>query len=160
MKLLEDVGYLGARAVKTLMEVGSQLSIDEGDLLEDPDVNRRMIDRLLYLTITRPDLFFAVNKLSQFVSNPRISHLQAAHRVFQYIKSSPGQGLFFFKDSDLQLKVSADADWASCKDTRKLVTWFCVFLGDSLVSWKRSSIPFLDHLLSLNIEQWLWQLVK
>lgn len=92
--------------------------------------------RLLYLTFSRSDISFAVHKLSQFVSQPRTTHLQAAHHLLRYIKGKPGQGLFFSASSHLQLKAFCDADWAACVDSRKSVKEFCIFLGHSLVSWK------------------------
>ncbi|KAL5578964.1 hypothetical protein UlMin_011406 [Ulmus minor] len=134
------------------MEVNVKLSQDDGEELSDPAIYRRLIGKLLYLTITRPDLSYAVNKLSQFLSKPRLPHFQAAQRVLQYLKGSLGQGLFFSSSSavqlrafaeaqfpgasDVQLKVFSDADWASCPDTRCFVSGFCVFLGESLISWK------------------------
>ncbi|XP_019198409.1 PREDICTED: uncharacterized protein LOC109192289 [Ipomoea nil] len=114
----------------------NKLSKDDSEALKDNTQYRKMVGKLLYLTFTRPDICFAVQQLSQFLDKPTILHLQAVHRVLMYIKSCPGQGLFFPTDSNLKLSGFADSDWAGCPDTRKSVTGFCVFLGNALVSWK------------------------
>ena len=62
--------------------------------------------------------------------------MKAATRILQYIKGTPGQGVFFSLDSDLHLKAYCDADWAGCPNTRKSLTGYCVFLGNALVSWR------------------------
>lgn len=90
----------------------------------------------LYLTITRPDITFAVHQLSQFLSAPTDIHLQAAHKVMCYLKTNPGQGLMYSATAELCLNVFADADWTTCKETRRSITCFCVYLGSSLVCWK------------------------
>ena len=64
------------------MESALKLSVnDASPSLSDPASYRRLIGRLLYLTITRPDLSYAIQTLSQFMSNPHTMHLQAAERV-------------------------------------------------------------------------------
>ena len=78
------------------MKANLRLSKDEGEPLSDPTIYRRMIGKLFYLTITRPDLCFVVNRLIQFMQSPREPHLKAAYRVLHYVKSAPGQGIFFF----------------------------------------------------------------
>jgi hypothetical protein len=70
------------------------------------------------------------------MAKPSNTHLAAAYRVLKYIKGTSGQGLFFPRTTDLQLKASSDLDWVGCQDTRRSVTSYCVFLGDSLVSWR------------------------
>ncbi|XP_019439013.1 PREDICTED: uncharacterized protein LOC109344716 [Lupinus angustifolius] len=102
----------------------------------DPMLYRQLIGRLLYLTNTRPDISFATQQLSQFMATPTINHYKAITRVLRYLKGSPSQGLFYPTSSTVQLKGFIDSDWATCPDTRKSVSGYCMFLGDSLVSWK------------------------
>lgn len=107
-----------------------------GTALPNSTSYRELIGRLLYLTITRPDITFAVHQLSQFLSAPSDIHLQAAHKVLRYVKANPGQGLMYSATSELCLNGFADADYGACKDTRRSVTGFCIYLGTSLISWK------------------------
>ncbi|RVW48337.1 Retrovirus-related Pol polyprotein from transposon RE1 [Vitis vinifera] len=101
LELLSETGYLGCKPAKTPMQLNMQLSQDDGELLTDPSMYGRLIGKLIYLTITRPDLTYSMNKLSQFLSQPRRPHLQAVYRILQYIKGSPGKGIFFSASSSL-----------------------------------------------------------
>ena len=134
--LLEDAGLLGCKPNSIPMDPNLHLTKDMGVPLPNPVSYRELIGRLLYLTITRPDITFVVHQLSQFISAPSDIHLQAAHKVLRYIKSNPGQGLMYSADSELCLNAFSDADWAACKDTRRSVSGFCVYIGTSLISWK------------------------
>ncbi|XP_019058293.1 PREDICTED: uncharacterized protein LOC109116759, partial [Tarenaya hassleriana] len=136
LELLEDYGLLGSKPVITPMETKAKLSQSSGNLLADASYYRQLVGKLIYLSVTRPDICFVVQNLSQFMSQPRTPHLHAAFRVLRYLKSSPSQGLFYSASSSMTLKAYSDADWGSCPDTRRSVTGYCVFLGSSMVSWK------------------------
>ncbi|KAH9753627.1 putrescine-binding periplasmic protein-related [Citrus sinensis] len=67
---------------------------------------------------------------------PRKPHWDAALRIMKYLKGSPGLGLLFSSSNSFTLKAYCDANWANCRITRRSTTGYCVFLGDSLISWK------------------------
>ncbi|XP_019184653.1 PREDICTED: uncharacterized protein LOC109179610 [Ipomoea nil] len=141
IELLEDTGFTSAKPVYSPTVPSHKLSKDEGELLEDNNHYRRIIGKLLYLTVTRPDISFATQQLSQFLDKPTSLHLQAAYRVLRYLKAAHGQGLFFPSSSDLYLKAFSDSDWGACVYTKKSVTGFCIFLGNALISWKSKKQP-------------------
>lgn len=113
-----------------------KLSSETGGDFVDAGAYRRLIGRLMYLQITRPDITFAVNKLSQFSTAPRQSHHQALLKVLHYIKGTIGQGLFYSSKAEMQMQAFADSDWGSCHDSRRSTSGFCIFLGTSLLAWK------------------------
>jgi hypothetical protein len=137
------------------------LSKHDGDLIADSSSYRRLVGKMIYLTITKPDLSYAVQVLSQFMDKPRTSHLDAAHRVLRYIKQSPGQGIFLSATSNIQLHAFCDADWARCRDTRRSVTGYCILLGSSPISWKTKKQTTVSVLqLKQNTELWPQPVVK
>ncbi|GJR61296.1 uncharacterized mitochondrial protein-like protein [Tanacetum coccineum] len=118
------------------MDLIIKLNDTDGVPLTDPTINRTIVGKLIYLTLTRPDLSFATQALSQFSHNPRTPHLTALQRVFRYIKLCPGQGIYFPASNNLELITYCDSDWASCQTTRRSVSGYAIFLGNSLISWQ------------------------
>ncbi|WVZ10188.1 hypothetical protein V8G54_014718 [Vigna mungo] len=137
LDLLAETGLLDSSPVPTPM-VPKKSTINTVRSLDDTDdaSYRRLIGKLIYLTTTRPDITFVVNHLSQFMSAPTTAHQQATGRILRYLKGTPGAGIFLPSTSPIQLKAFCDSDWAACPDTRRSVTGFTVYLGNSLISWR------------------------
>ncbi|PKU82617.1 putative mitochondrial protein [Dendrobium catenatum] len=99
-----------------------------------PDLFRKLAGSLQYLTATRPDIAFAVNKLSQHMHNPLVLHYQLLKRILRYLKGTLHHGLFLPK-TELLLSAYSDSDWAGDQLDRKSTTGYCIFLGAALLSW-------------------------
>lgn len=146
LDVLDEAGMLACKPSNIPMEPSIKLVGDGPEpVIDDPASYRRLVGKLMYLTITRPDITFVVNKLCQYTSAPKATHMKAAHKVLAYIKGTVGNGLFYSSTSDFVLKGFTDADWASCKDTRRSTSGYCVFLGDSLISWKSKKQQMASH---------------
>ncbi|XP_058092112.1 uncharacterized mitochondrial protein AtMg00810-like [Magnolia sinica] len=136
LDILFDSGQLSARTARFPMEQHLKLNTQDGDLLPDPGLYRRLVDRLIYLTITRPDIVYAVNTLSQFIHTPRVPHMTAATRVLRYIKGCLGQGIFFPLSNSTHVTAYTNSDWASYPTTRCSTTGYFIQLGTSPISWR------------------------
>lgn len=95
---------------------------------------RRLVVRLIYLTITRPEISYLVHTLSQFAQAPRKEHFEAALRVVRYIKGSLTQGILLRTGGDFTLRAFCDWDWASYPVTPRSTINYFIMLGDSTVS--------------------------
>ncbi|XP_060668454.1 uncharacterized mitochondrial protein AtMg00810-like [Ziziphus jujuba] len=134
--LIALAGLENSTPMDTPLEVNVKYSQTDGDLLPDPTIYRRLVGSLIYLTITRPDISYAVNLMSQFMHQPRHLHLAAVKRIIRYLIGTPSRGIFYKAHSSLILQAYSDADWAGCPDTRRSTTGWCMYLGDALISWK------------------------
>nr|GEY45391.1 retrovirus-related Pol polyprotein from transposon TNT 1-94 [Tanacetum cinerariifolium] len=96
---------------------------------------RSMVDSLMYLTASRPNLVFAVCMYARYQAKPTKKHLEALKWVFWYLKGTINWGLWYLNDTAMALTAYADADHAGCQDTRRSTSRSAQFLGDKLVSW-------------------------
>ncbi|KAK4386010.1 Retrovirus-related Pol polyprotein from transposon RE2 [Sesamum angolense] len=134
--LLHEAGLLGTKPVDTPMDSNPDFSNDDGNYLEDKTKYRRLVGKLIYLTVTRPDISFAVGLVSQFMNKPRLVHWEAALRILKYIKASPGKGLLFKRHGHVKIEAYSDADYAGAKDDRKSTSGYCTYVGGNLVTWR------------------------
>ncbi|XP_057451895.1 uncharacterized mitochondrial protein AtMg00810-like [Lotus japonicus] len=135
--ILAQARLADTRTVDTPLELNTRYNSSDGVPLEDHTLYRTLVGSLVYLTITRPDIAYAVHVVSQFVSSPTTVHWAAVLRILRYLRDTQFQSLLFPSSSSLELRAYSDADWAGSPSDRKSTTGFCIFLGDSLISWKR-----------------------
>ncbi|RVW51141.1 Retrovirus-related Pol polyprotein from transposon TNT 1-94 [Vitis vinifera] len=136
LDILEETGMLDCKPVDTPMDPNVKLVPGQGEPLGDPGRYRRLVGKLNYLTITRPDISFPVSVVSQFLQSPCDSHWDAVIRILRYIKSTPGQGVLYQNRGHTQVVGYTDADWAGSPTDRRSTSGYCVFIGGNLISWK------------------------
>jgi histone deacetylase 1/2 len=134
--LLRRTGMLACKAALSPMSSTEILS-DGGILLSADDATeyRRIVGGLQYLTITRPDVSYAVNRVCQYLHAPRDTHWTAVKRILRYVSSSLTHGLHLRPAPTAVLSAFSDADWAGNPDDRRSTGGYDVFLGSNLIGW-------------------------
>ena len=127
-EIITLAGLHDGRYVDTPLELNVKYHRDESDFLPDPSLYRRLVGSLNYLTITRFDISFVVQQVSQF--------MVVAHRIVHYLQGTSTRRLLFPVDSPIHFVAYSDADWAGNSDTQRSISGGCMFIGTSLVSWK------------------------
>ncbi|GJY75693.1 retrovirus-related pol polyprotein from transposon TNT 1-94 [Tanacetum coccineum] len=135
LESLKKYGFDSCDPVDTPMVEKSKLDKDKEGKAVDPSHYRGMIDTLLYLTASRPDLQFAICMCARYRARSNEKHLHAVKRIFRYLRGTVNRGLWYLKDSSIALTAFANADHAGCQDTHCSTSSSMQFLGDRLVSW-------------------------
>ncbi|XP_071688524.1 uncharacterized mitochondrial protein AtMg00810-like [Rutidosis leptorrhynchoides] len=139
LDILVDYGMTGCKPVSTSMEqnlcVACEPSASDKHVANINEY-QKLVGRLMYLTLTRHDISFAVHVFSQYMHSPLQSHSDLAFRVLRYLKGAPGKGIQIVKGNDFNLNAYCDSDSGKCKLNRKSVTGYLVFFCNSLTSWK------------------------
>jgi histone deacetylase 1/2 len=136
MDVLQHTHMEHSKPVSTPLNPQDQLSRNFGTALSDIDASlyRSAVGALQYLTLTRPHISFAVNKVCQFLSRPTDVHWEAVKRILRYVKGTVDHGLRIRRSNSSLLSVFTDADWAGCVDDHRSTSGFAVFFGSNLIS--------------------------
>ncbi|KAL2532943.1 cysteine-rich RLK (RECEPTOR-like protein kinase) 8 [Abeliophyllum distichum] len=119
MDILKRFNFQNLKSSVTPMAVGKLVGKTEGTDLKNPTLFRSAVGALQYLTYTRPDITFAVNRVSQYLQNPTDAHWNVLKRIFRYINGTLDLGLIIHEAQNMNIVAYGDADWASCPDDRK-----------------------------------------
>ncbi|XP_058009775.1 secreted RxLR effector protein 161-like [Hevea brasiliensis] len=163
LDVISEVGLLGCKPAKTPLEQNHKLALTKSDDVDDPAQYRRLVGRLIYLTITQPELSYCVHILAQFMQQPKKAHWEAAIKVVHYLKGNPDEemehmsnipyssavgSIMYLKGTiDVSLtfdraKMSdsvvgyVDSDFAGDLDKRRSLIGYLFTLSGSAMSWK------------------------
>lgn len=151
LDLLAKTNMTDAKSVATPMQSTPKLSLRSGTSLENPSEYRMVVGSLQYLAFTRPDISYAVNRLSQFMHNPTDEHWKAAKRILRYLVGTSTNGILLQQNNPLTLHGFSDADWAGDADDYISTNAYVIYLGTHPISWSSKKQSVLrDHLRKLN----------
>ena len=118
------------------MDPNQKLMAEQGEPFNDPEQYRRLVGKLIYLTITSWDISFAVGVVSQIMQAPHTDHWNAVIHILRYIKRTLGQGLLSEDKGNTHVTQYFDADWAGFPIGRHSTIGYCVFIGGNLIFGK------------------------
>lgn len=133
--LLTKTNMLHSKPVSTPMASSPKLTLKSGSPLSDPREYRQVVGSLQYLSLTRPDISYAVNRLSQFMHSPTTCHWLAVKRLLRYLSGTLSHGIYLRKQSQAPLHAFSDADWAGDSDDYVSTNGYIVYLGSHPISW-------------------------
>ena len=135
LDLLHEAQMLDSKPASTPLASKLQLDIPS-EPMSNPCFYQRIVGKLIYLTITRPDITYSVSLISQFMHSPTLLHWEILKRILRYLKGSVGRGILMRNHGSHHIMAYTDADWAGNALDRKSTTGFCTFVGGNLVTWK------------------------
>ena len=120
-EILQRMGMKGCKTSSTPLSTSEKLSLYDGVMLgtEDSTRYRSIIGALQYLTLTRPDISYSVNKVCQFLHAPTSVHWTTVKRILRYLQGTKDHGLKLGKSDSMLVSAFSDADWAGCPDDRR-----------------------------------------
>jgi histone deacetylase 1/2 len=136
--LLTKANMANANGMASPMASSTKLSKYGSNHVADPTFFRSIVGGLQYITVTRPEISYSVNKVCQFLSSPLEDHWKAVKRILRYLQGTLHHGLLI-KPAPMHTPLSiigfCDADWASDPDDRRSTSGACIYLGPNLISW-------------------------
>ncbi|GKC88348.1 ribonuclease H-like domain-containing protein [Tanacetum coccineum] len=118
-EVLKHENTRNCHSCRTRIDTESNLGAD-GTPVYDLTLYRSLAGALQYLTITRPDLSYAVQQVCLYMHDPREPYLSALKRILY-------------------------ADWAGCRTTHRSTPGYYVFLGNNLLSWSYKRLYTLSR---------------
>jgi hypothetical protein len=168
-RVLEKFGMADSHPVGTPLDPNVKLVKVPNDEHHDIPEYRSAIGSLMYAVIgTRPDISFAVQTLSQFMSNPGPAHWSAVKRVFRYLNGTRDLGIIYSKGGEVEPLAYSDDDWGANMIDRKSISGYVFQMANGPISWQSKKQPtvalssmeaeYMAESLAARQVIWLWTL--
>ncbi|XP_022004184.1 uncharacterized mitochondrial protein AtMg00810-like [Helianthus annuus] len=109
LDLLVETGLIDCKPVDTPMVVNHNLHMELNGELADKERYQRLVGKLIYLSHTHPDIAYAVGVVSEFMHQPQVTHMEAAHRILRYLKGIASPGVLFKTNEHLNVELYTHA---------------------------------------------------
>lgn len=130
LDLLKESSMEGYKPCPTPIEVNHRLKEDDGERLIDVGRFQRLVGSLICMSLTWPDITFAVNVISQFMHAPTQDHMEAVYKILRYLKGCLGMGILYKRHGHHCVEIYTDIDWAgSLTDLRSTFGYCSLVLG-------------------------------
>jgi hypothetical protein len=125
---------IDCKPVSTPIEPNLKLEISLDQCPTTNERYQRLVEKLIYLSHTRPDIANVVGVVSQFMHNPSEDHMGVVIRILRYLKGTPSKGIKFEKNRHVEIEGYTDADWVGSIIDRKSTSGYFTFVGGNLVT--------------------------
>ncbi|KAH9687461.1 retrovirus-related pol polyprotein from transposon RE1 [Citrus sinensis] len=133
--LLARFNMESIKETTTPLSSTTHLILNDGSPPVDAFRYHSLIEGMQYLSLTRPDVSYAINKLAQYMHSSRQTHWTAAKRLLRYLKHTVTYGLYLHRHRQLTLTAYSDSDWAGNRDDCTSISAYIIFLGGNPISW-------------------------
>lgn len=135
LDLLKESSIEGSKPCATPIRANYRLEHDSERLI-DIEGFPRLVGRFIYLSLTRPDITYVVNVISQFMHAPTQDHIKATYWILRYLKGYTGKGLLCKRHGHQRVEVYTDADWVGSLTDHGSTSSYCSFVEGNIVIWR------------------------
>jgi hypothetical protein len=142
-EILKRFNMMNSKATPTPVIIGLKLSKEDKGSKVDPTLFKRLVDSLMYLTMTRPDIMYGVSLISRFMETPKESHWKERKRILRYVNGTKVFGIKYSTSEVFRLIGYIDNDCGGNIDDRKSTSKYTFHFGTSMVSWASRKHPIV-----------------
>jgi hypothetical protein len=136
LSILTDFGMEHCKSAPSPLPEGLVLVTNMASPYVDSTHYYKLVGKLIFLTITRPDLAYAVSCVSSYMANPQQTHLDAAKHILRYLRGNLDHDILYRAGSPLEAIGFTDADWGSCPETRRSMGAYIFTFTGGPITWQ------------------------